>query len=181
MSSYIRRRVPGGTVFFTLRLADPASRLLVDRVGDLRAAFALTRARWPFDIDCAVVLPAELHMIWTLPEGDADYSARWRLIKSAFSGQIPAAEVPPRPSLARKGERGIWQRRFWEHQIRDEGDLALHRHFILTAPVRAGLVRRPGDWPHSSLARDALRGQAGELRLAGFHPAPGPARPSRPS
>lgn len=168
MSSYRRLYVPGGTWFFTVRLADPRSRLLVERVALLRAATALARSRWPFEIDSAVVLPAELHMIWTLPPGDSDFSTRWRLIKSAFSRQVDPA--PVRPSLARRGERGIWQRRFWEHLIRDEADLALHRHFCVTTPVRAGLVRRAGDWPHSSVHRDQGRG-APEPRVAGYWPA----------
>ena len=111
-------------------------------------------------------------MIWTLPPGDSDFPARWRLIKSAFSRQMPPV-ADLRPSLAKKGERGIWQRRYWEHLIRDEGDLALHRHFCVTAPVRAGLVRRASDWPHSSLHRDRARGAVGESRVAGYWPASG--------
>ena len=172
MSNYRRYYQPGGTWFFTVRLADRSSRLLVEEVATLRAAVALARARWPFEIDTAVVLPAEAHMIWTLPPGDSDFPARWRLIKSAFSRQMPPV-ADLRPSLAKKGERGIWQRRYWEHLIRDEGDLALHRHFCVTAPVRAGLVRRASDWPHSSLHRDRARGAAFETRVAGYWPASG--------
>lgn len=129
---------------------------------------ALVRRRRPFEIDCAAVLPAELHMIWTLPPGDADFSTRWRLIKSGFSRLVegPAAV---RPSLVRKGERGVWQRRFWEHLIRDGADLAAHRDFCLNAPVRAGLVRRAVDWPWSSVHRDLSEGRS-PPPVAGYWP-----------
>jgi len=172
MSSYRRFFQPGGTWFFTVRLADRSSRLLVEEIATLRAAVALALARWPFEIDTAVVLPAEAHMIWTLPPGDSDVPARWRLIKSAFSRQMPL--VPDlRPPLGKTGERGIWQRHYFEHLIRDDGDLALHRHFCIMAPVRSGLVKRASDWPHSSLHRDRARGAGAEPRAAGYWPRPG--------
>lgn len=150
MSNYRRMHVPGGTYFFTVRLQDQRSDLLVSQIDLLRDATRLCRRRWPFEIEAAVVLPAKLHMIWTLPEGDADFSKRWRLIKSAFSRHAPAPLHIPQNHLKR-GEKGIWQRRFWEHLIRDEDDLALHMHLIRSAPVHAGLVRRPSDWPYCSL------------------------------
>ena len=153
MSHYRRLLIPGGTYFFTVRLEDTASALLVQEIDLLRDAVRLCRKQRPFFIDCAVVLQSRIHMIWTLPDGDAAYSDRWRQIKSTFSRHVPP---PPRlcRSKARRGEKGIWQRRFWEHAMRDGADLALHRAAILTAPVRAGLVARPGDWPHSSIHRD---------------------------
>ncbi len=150
MTSYIRRYVPGGTYFFTVRLQDQGSDLLTARVDLLRSATRLCMKRWPFEIAGAVVLPNKLHMIWVLPEGDVGFSKRWRLIKSTFSRHVPApAHIAP--SQLKRGEKGIWQRRFWEHVIRDQQDFDLHMHVIATAPVHAGLVRRPRDWPYSSL------------------------------
>jgi putative transposase len=157
MSSYRRLKVPGGTWFFTHRLADRRSTALTDHVDLLRDAVALTRARWPFTIEAAVILPDHLHMIWTLPEGDDDFSARWRLIKTAFSAQLPAASVRTPRQIA-KGEKGIWQRRFWEHLIRDAEDFARHRQMILESPVLAGLAPRPDAWRWSSVHRDRRLG-----------------------
>ncbi|WP_342068672.1 REP-associated tyrosine transposase [Yoonia algicola] len=150
MSNYRRLRVPGGTYFFTVRLQDQRADLLVSQIDLLRDAVRLCRKRWPFEIDAAVVLPNKLHMIWTLPDGDADFSKRWRLIKSSFSRHAPAPTYIP-DSHRKRGEKGIWQRRFWEHLIRDEDDMALHLHLIRSAPIHAGLVKRPSDWPYSSL------------------------------
>ena len=163
MAHYTRFVVPGGTYFFTARLQDRQSRLLLDRVDLLRAAVRLAQKQWPFSIEVAVVLPDHLHMIWTMPETDADFSKRWRLIKSTFSRHTDGpADVCPskaRPKASR-GEKGIWQRRFWEHLIRDQSDFDAHRAFALTAPVQAGLVARPQDWVHSSVHRDLRRGRA---------------------
>ena len=108
MTNYRRNFVPGGSYFFTVNLADRNARTLTENIGLLRAAFRYTRARHPFGIDAAVILPDHLHTIWTLPEGDFDFSLRWRLIKSAFSCGLPMGE---RISCSRadKGERGIWQ------------------------------------------------------------------------
>ncbi|WP_207209194.1 transposase [Loktanella sp. IMCC34160] len=159
MSCYCRLFVPGGTWFFTVRLADRQSDLLLREVGLLRDCVATAKARWPFDIDAAVILPDHLHMIWTLPEGDADFPKRWRLIKSTFSRHQPPPGLP-RDSQLRKGEKGIWQRRFWEHLIRDASDLEAHRRLIHEARVRAGLVPRPDAWPYSSVHRDSRFGGA---------------------
>lgn len=158
MANYRRILVPGGTTFFTVRVLDRQSRVLTDHIDTLRDCVRLARARWPFTIDAAVVLPDHLHMIWTLPPGDADYSKRWRLIKSAFSRQMAPVATPLTPTQIARGEKGIWQRRFWEHQIRDAADLAAHRAFVLAAPVQAGLVARPTDWRWSSIHRDVRRG-----------------------
>ncbi|MFN3663201.1 REP-associated tyrosine transposase [Yoonia sp.] len=149
MSKYIRRHVPGGTYFFTVCLQDQRSDLLIRQIALLRDATRLCQKQMPFRIDAAVILPAELHMIWTLPDGDSDYSGRWRMIKSTFSRHLPIPATRTRVQ-ARRHEKGIWQRRFRKHVIRDESDLALHMHLIVTAPLRAGLVRRAGDWPYAS-------------------------------
>ncbi len=155
-------RVPGGTYFFTLRLADTTSDLLVDQVDLLRQAVRVTRQKHPFDIRAAVILPAKLHMIWTLPTGDANYGIRWRVIKTTFSRHLPApGNAQLTPAMQRRREKGIWQRRYWEHLITDQGDYDLHEHLIIHAPVTEGLVKQPKDWALSSLHS---RGQ-GRTRL----------------
>src|SRR5207237_10414847 len=100
----------------------------------------------------AVILPDLLHAIWTLPDGDADFATRWRLIKSGFSRALPGGE---RISACRaaKGERGIWQRRYWEHTLRDEDDFARHLDYIHFNPVKHGHIARPQDWAYSSFRR----------------------------
>jgi putative transposase len=125
---------------------------LTDHIDKLRTAFRETRQHHPFTIDAIVVLPDHLHTIWTLPEGDADFSTRWRLIKSAFSRNLDTPEMISQ-SRAAKGERGIWQRRYWEHTIRDDNDLARHVDYIHINPVKHRLVARVRDWPHSSFHR----------------------------
>ena len=125
MTNYRRASIPGGTFFFTVALANRTASTLVDHVDVLRRAFSATRDERPFVTDAFVVLPDHLHAVWTLPEGDADFSTRWRLIKSRFVREIGAA-APRSASKLAKGERGIWQRRFWEHTIRDQADLAMH-------------------------------------------------------
>jgi putative transposase len=125
MPNYRRAFVPGGCWFFTVNLLERRNTLLVDHIDTLRDAMERTRNSYPFVIDAVVVLPDHLHAVWTLPPGDADFSLRWRLIKSRFAQALPKRE---RLSDARKAraERGIWQRRFWEHLIRDEADYARH-------------------------------------------------------
>jgi len=152
MTNYRRNFVPGGSFFFTVNLAERQSRLLTQHVGLLRAAFRYTRARHPFAIEAIVILPDHLHAIWTLPEGDADFTLRWRLIKSAFSRGFPHGERISASRLA-KGERGIWQRRYWEHTLRDEDDLTRHVDYIHFNPVKHGHVSRVQDWPYSSFLR----------------------------
>lgn len=168
MSQYTRLVVPGGTYFFTVRLADRQSSLLLDRVDLLRSAVRLAQKRWPFAIETAVILPDHLYMIWTMPDTDPDFSKRWRLIKSTFSRHIDAPQMLS-PSKARRGEKGIWQRRYWEHLIRDDLDFEAHRAFALTAPVQAGLVAKPQDWAHSSVHRDLRRGR-GLPAMSGYGP-----------
>jgi len=157
MPNYRRALVPGGCWFFTVNLHNRKQTLLVDRIGALRDAVAGTRRKYPFEIDAFVVLPDHLHAIWTLPSGDADFSIRWRLIKSAFVRSLPAQEPCGIVRLARR-ERGIWQRRFWEHMIRNEADYARHVEYCYINPVKHGLVTRVSDWPHSSFHRDVERG-----------------------
>jgi putative transposase len=126
-------------------------------VDALRLAVEKTRARYPFVIDAVVVLPDHIHAVWTLPPGDADFSVRWRLIKSHFVRALPRHERLSDVRRAR-GERGIWQRRFWEHLIRDEADYARHVEYCYINPVKHGWVTKVGDWPHSSFHRDVRAG-----------------------
>jgi len=158
MPEYRRLRVPGSSYFFTVNLADRRSDLLVRNIADLRHAVACTWARHPFTIDACVVLPDHLHAIWTLPEGDHDFSTRWATIKRLFSWEQPGAE---RRSASRraKRERGIWQRRFWEHMIRDDDDFQTHVDYVHYNPVKHGLVTTPADWPYSTYRRALARAE----------------------
>ena len=158
MRTYQRLRLPGGTYFFTLTLAERRGNdLLVRHVDALRAAFRATLADHPAAIEAIVVLPEHLHCLWRLPPGDDDFPTRWRLIKARFSRAIPAGE-PVSASRTRRAERGLWQRRYWEHAIRDERDYQRHMDYIHFNPVKHGYVQGPRDWPHSSLHRLIARG-----------------------
>jgi putative transposase len=152
MTDYRRNFIAGGSFFFTVNLAERRLRLLTEHIDALRIALRQTRRHHPFTIDAMVVLPDHLHAVWTLPDGDPDFATRWRLIKSAFSRSLATGERIS-PSRAAKGERGIWQRRFWEHTIRDENDFAHHMDYIHINPVKHGLVPRVSDWPYSSFHR----------------------------
>jgi REP-associated tyrosine transposase len=157
VTNYRRNFIPGGNYFFTVNLVDRRSRLLTENLGLLRSAFRYARDRHPFTIDAVVVLPDHLHTIWSLPEGDCDFALRWRLIKSVFSRELPRGEPIPE-SRSNKGERGIWQRRYWEHTLRDERDLERHVDYIHFNPVKHGLVGRVRDWPYSSFHRYVRQG-----------------------
>jgi len=152
LTNYRRNFAPGASYFFTVNLADRRSSLLTAHIDALRVAFRDIRARHRFTIDAVVVLPDHMHAIWTLPDDDADFPLRWRLIKSAFSRSLPRHE-PIQDSHARKGERGIWQRRYWEHTLRDETDFARHCDYIHFNPVRHGYVTEVWAWPYSSFHR----------------------------
>ncbi len=168
MPHYIRAYVPGGTYFFTVNLLERKRRLLVEHIDALRNAFRIVKQQRPFRIDAIVILPDHLHStawkqevgqrrerlpsIWTMPPDDCDYSTRWRLIKSAFSGTIEPVERLSRRRQV-KSERGIWQRRFWEHAIRDQDDFDRHLDYIHYNPVKHGWVEKVSEWPHSSFHR----------------------------
>jgi putative transposase len=157
MPDYRRNRIPGGTFFFTVNLLERKSSLLLTHIESLREAVRVVRERRPFHIDAWVVLPDHMHAIWTLPTGDTDYSGRWREIKKAFAKMLPKTEALS-SVRARKGERGIWQRRFWEHTIRDDRDYAAHMDYVHINPVKHGLVTRARDWPHSTFHRFVAQG-----------------------
>jgi putative transposase len=152
MPNYRRNRIPGGTYFFTVNLLDRRSDLLVTHIDALREGVRQARAKRPFHIDAWVVLPDHMHCLWTLPEGDADFSGRWKSIKTWFSRSLPAVE-PLTKSRALRGERGLWQRRFWEHTIRDERDYAAHMDYVHFNPVKHGYVQSVDAWPFSSFRR----------------------------
>ncbi len=149
MTDYRRYRIEGGTYFFTVNLAERNRTLLTEHIGILREAFREVKEAHPFKIDAIVILPDHLHTIWTLPNGDHDFSQRWRQIKSAFSREIAKEERISQSRLC-KQERGIWQRRFWEHVIRDEEDFNRHVNYIHINPVKHGYVKKVDDWPYSS-------------------------------
>lgn len=157
MPRYVRSALPGHTYFFTARAALRGSDVFTEHIDVLRQVMRRTRATHPFEIDEIVVLPDVIHTIWTLPEGDGDFSMRWCMLKSLFSRQIKAPRVAEGMRL-RPGETGIWQRRFWDHAIRDAEDLAMHKTMILSAPVQAGFVNRPEHWAYSSVHRGIARG-----------------------
>ena len=156
MVNYPRNFIPGGTFFFTVTLADRTASMLVDHIGLLRSAFSVTRRERPFSIDAVVVLPDHLHAMLTLPSNDSDFAGRWRRIKGHFSSRLLDAsiELKRRPN----GELALWQRRFWEHTIRDENDYARHVDFVHFNPVKHALVQRVRDWPHSSFHRYVREG-----------------------
>ena len=157
MSNYRRARVPGATYFFTVNLRDRRSDLLVREIDLLRATVRATRVRHPFHIDAWVVLPEHMHCIWTLPADDCDFAKRWKIIKAAFSRRLPAHGTPNAAQTAR-GERGIWQRRYWEHLIRDDLDYRHHYDYLHYNPVKHRYVARVADWPWSSFHRSVREG-----------------------
>lgn len=161
MTAYRRLYIPGGTYFFTVALADRSSRALVDEIDLLRSVYASVIGEHPVTCHAMVVLPNRIHAVWTLPDGDADFSIRWKKIKSSFSRHSKARGNISQ-SLARKGETGLWQRRFWEHAIRNPNDYDSHIALCHQAPVDQGLVQQPQDWPYCSLyqSRKAARQMA---------------------
>src|SRR6202790_5849361 len=171
MPNYRRAFVPGGCGFFTVNLLERQQTLLVDHIATLREAVAKTRQSLPCAIDAFVVLPDHLHAVWTLPPGESAFSIRRRLIKSHFAKVLPKRERLSTVRIARN-ERGIWQRRFWEHLIRDEANYARHVEYCYINPVKHELVSRVRDWTHSSFHRDVRAGivpldWAGEVAQSG--------------
>jgi len=151
MVHYRRNFVPGGTFFFTVTLDDRSSSALIDHVALLRAAFRKTRDERPFVTDAIVILPDHLHAILTLPPGDSDFSDRWRRIKGSFTHSVVATGAPI--SRDHRGEYSLWQKRFWEHTIRDERDFERCADYVHFNPVKHQLATSPSAWPFSSLHR----------------------------
>ena len=162
MPEYRRAIIAGGTYFFTVVtynrlpiLANPDARRI------LRTAWSRVQAKYPFRVDAICLLPEHIHTIWTMPDGDGNFSLRWKEIKRLFSTGF-LQEIGPgetrNASRLRSGEAAIWQRRFWEHMIRDEKDLNRHLDYIHYNPVKHGLVNRAADWEWSSFHRYAKMG-----------------------
>ncbi len=157
MSNYRRALVPGGTFFFTVVthrrqpiLTDSRSRQF------LRTAFREIKAQRPFTIDAIVLLPDHIRCVWSLPPDDVDFPTRWRQIQKRFTQQYLAAGLPESSvstSRERQGDRGVWQRRFYEHLIRDELDLKRCVDYLHLNPVKHRMVDRVRDWPWSSFHR----------------------------
>jgi putative transposase len=157
MPRYRRVKIEGGCYFFTVTLADRSSDILVRQIDRLRDVYGSVQRARPFETIAICIMPDHLHTIWRLPSGDSDFPRRWNLIKGGFSRGL--SPVPSRTtSKLSKREKGIWQRRYWEHAIRDEPDLARHVAYIHFNPVKHGLVTHVCDWPHSSFHRYVSRG-----------------------
>jgi len=151
MVSYRRNHVAGGTYFFIVNLHDRRQTLLVDHAEALREIVRGVRREIPFKIDAMVILPDHWHAVWTLPEGDAAYARRIRLIKSRLTRDLLKAGVPL--TKDRRGDYDSWQKRYWEHTIRDERDFEAHVNYVHINPVKHGYVKRAVDWPYSTLHR----------------------------
>jgi len=152
--NYRRNRVQGGTYFFTVITANRAPVFRSPAaVACLRSSFSSVMQRFPFSIEAMVVLPDHLHSIWTLPEDDHDFSRRWRLIKAGFTKRVK--DVPGLPTCV---NGSLWQKRFWEHTIRDGRDFERHVDYIHFNPVKHGYVARASDWPYSSFHRFVREG-----------------------
>jgi putative transposase len=158
---YRRAKIAGASYFFTVvtherrPIFQNAEAVVLFETGLKRI-----KERHPFEVDAYVILPDHIHTVWTLPEQDANFSTRWRLIKEAFTKPFGRMQQPLSRNASRKskGEQAIWQRRFWEHVIRDEADYAAHVDYIHYNPVRHGLTTAARDWPHSSFSAWVKRG-----------------------
>lgn len=149
MPDYRRLYADGGTYFLTVCLLDRRSDLLVRAIEALRASWREAVAARPFETIAAVALPDHLHLMWRLPGDDHDFPARLSMLKAGFTRRLSEAEK----RAGRKGERGIWQSRYWEHLIRDEVDFIRHVDYIHWNPVKHGIAPSPDEWPHSTWRR----------------------------
>jgi len=154
MSDYRRSHLPGGTFFFTVITYNRVP-LFANQCArtTLHNAWQMVQKKYPFTVDALCLLPNHIHCIWTLPEYEKNYPKRWKAIKAHFTRlykQNHPKQAEPNLSRQRKGEAAIWQRRYWEHTIRDDQDYINHFDYIHYNPVKHGYVRRPGDWPWST-------------------------------
>ena len=152
MTNYRRNRLDGGTYFFMVNLADRFGALLTTTLNCSVTPSRYTKLRHPFNIDAMVDLPDHLHAVWTLPPTDAGYALRWLLIKTVLLTISHGGRATLDESRSR-GERGVWQRRYWEHTVRDNRDLTSHIDYIHFNPLKHGHVARVADWPYSSFHR----------------------------
>nr|WP_201259222.1 transposase [Roseovarius indicus] len=144
--------------FFTVNLAERGSDALTAHIADLRAAVRHVRETRPFEIEAMVVLPDHLHTVWRLPDGDRDFPTRWKEIKTLFTKRTGLSGMRSLSQIA-KCERGLWQRRYWEHRIRDEADYRAHVAYCWGNPVKHGFVENAVKWPYSSIHRDIRLGR----------------------
>ena len=161
MPNYRRHYVDGGTFFFTLVTHERVP-ILIEHRDRLRRAIAECKQRFPFEIVAIVVLPDHLHTVWELPANDSDYSKRWSIIKRLFAQDVWLTdETLPRQSRSREAHRRlpVWQKRFWEHWVRDENELLDVVDYIHFNPVKHGYARCVHDWPYSSFERMVDQGQ----------------------
>ena len=163
MSRYRRADVAGGSYFFTV-VTERRQRILTEPAmrAALRESIETVRATRPFRIEAWVLLPDHLHAIWTLPEGDADFATRWRLIKAGVTRRCGALYGQPQHLTARRAAKGcgtLWQHRYWEHLLRDERDFRQHMDYLHYNPVKHGLVQAVKDWPWSSFHLEVARGR----------------------
>jgi len=165
MSRYIRSREPNTSFFFTVVSYGRTPIFVNDAsIQMLRESLLKTCVNKPFETEAIVILPDHIHVLWTLPEDDCDYSTRWRLIKQMFTKLIAFQNqsfLGPQAnsSRERKGEKLVWQRRFWEHTIRDENDFKKHLDYIHYNPVKHGYVKNPFDWQWSSFRKWVEKGE----------------------
>jgi putative transposase len=156
MVNYRRNLVAGGTYFFTVNLEERHRGYLIDYVSLLRRAVFEIKQNHPFNIDAMVILPDHLHAVWTMPHSDFAYARRLQLIKARFTQLLLAEGVPIRE--AGRGEYRLWQKRYWEHTIRDESDFEAHINYVHINPVKHGYVARAIDWQYSSIHRYVKNG-----------------------
>ncbi|QPB42307.1 REP-associated tyrosine transposase [Rodentibacter haemolyticus] len=150
MPNYRRVYLENAYYFFTVALQDRKSTLLIDRIDLLRQSYQKVCQKYPFKTIAICILPDHIHAIWQLPEGDTNYSLRWQLIKKYFSSKLPISNTRSESKIKHR-EKGIWQRRFWEHTIVDDRDLNNCIDYIHYNPVRHGYVERCEDWKYSSI------------------------------
>ncbi len=157
MPKYIRSQLAGATYFFTLTLAQRQTQFLTDNIHLFRQAYQRTNALHPFTTVAICVLPDHLHAIWQMPVDEGDFALRWRMIKSNFSRNFGANQQRSNSKIKHR-EKGIWQRRYWEHQIRDEIDLQRHVDYIHYNPLKHGYVKQVKDWPYSTFHKYVVQG-----------------------
>jgi len=153
-----RRFPPDNRPIFITLVTYQRRPILVDHRGALRHALEQTRNSLPFDLHAIVLLPDHCHLIMQLPEGETDFSVRINQIKGRFSRALPGLDETTDHSRQKRRERAVWQRRFWEHVIRNEEEFARHLDYIHFNPVKHGYAERCRDWPWSSFHRCVGKG-----------------------
>ncbi|MFC1855988.1 transposase [Thermodesulfobacteriota bacterium] len=157
---YLRSRTKGATFFFTV-VTYKRNKILCDNENSeiIKEAFKHIASKRPFKTDAFVMLPDHIHCIWTLPYDDSNFSVRWSLIKEYFTKRCnESIKHEQTDSMKKKGLQGVWQKRFWEHTIRDEKDFAAHVDYIHYNPVKHGFSEAPKDWPYSTFHRYVKEG-----------------------